>query len=337
MLDVGYESKDLIILYFNDKYEYDLLMDKVYNQSDIKAFTGTNDHLGASYEDTFLVLDSGNLEIRSYRVGDEYLNMMGVELLTGRLFHKDNTIDLEEAVIVNEEYINKFGIEEPIGAMVNLKEGKRFIIGVVKNIVRDIFANSTGTVPEVFIPVAEEEYQMLIVKANEDRKQDVFNYLENSWKSVIPNRPFSANFQEDIAYGYAMQDNNNMKQIFFALAILGGILSLTGIFALSSLNVARRFKEIGIRKVLGASSHRILIQLNTGFFWTLVFASLAGAILGYVVTDQILSIIYTYHVPVGFLTLIVGSFSVLIVALITTSLTILSAANTNPAYILRDE
>jgi len=337
MLDVGYESKDLIILYFNDKNEYDLLIDKVYNQSDIQAFTGTNDHLGASYEDTFLVLDSGNLEIRSYRVGDEYLNMMAVELVSGRLFYKDNTSDLEEAVIVNEEYIKKFGIEEPIGAMVNLKERKRFIVGVVKNIVRDIFANSTGTVPEVFIPVKEEEYQILLVKANENRKQEVFNYLEESWKSVIPNRPFSANFQEDIAYGYAMQDNNNMKQIFFALAVLGGILSLTGIFALSSLNVTRRFKEIGIRKTLGASSYRILVQLNTGFFWTLIFAGLAGAVLGYLVTDQVLSIIYAYHISVGIITLLIGSLSVLIVALITTSFTILAAANTNPAYILRVE
>jgi len=337
MLDVGYESEDLIMVYLNDKDEYDLIKNKVYNHSDIEDFTGTNDHLGSSYEDTFLVLDSGNIEIRSYRVGDEYLDMMGVKLLSGRLFYKNNQTDLGDAVIVNEEYIKRFNLKDPIGAMVNLKEGKRYIVGVIRNVIRDLYADATGIVPEVFIPVKEDEYQMLIIKANNNHKQDVLSYLEESWKSVIPDRPFAGSFQDDLAYGYAMQDNDNMKQIFFALAILGGLLSLTGIFALSSLNVNRRFKEIGIRKVLGASSHRILVQLNTGFLWTMIFASLVGAFLGYVITEQVLSIIYAYHISVSIFTLILGSMAILIVALVTTSLTILSAANTNPAYILRDE
>jgi putative ABC transport system permease protein len=128
-----------------------------------------------------------------------------------------------------------------------------------------------------------------------------------------------------------------MRQIFFALAILGGILSITGIFALSSLFVSRRFKEIGIRKVMGATSQNLLIQLNSGFFWTLITASLAGAVLGYFLTNQILGVIYRFHIDVGIGTLIFGSLGVLIIALLTTTFIILSAANTNPAYILRDE
>jgi ABC-type antimicrobial peptide transport system permease subunit len=336
MLDMGYKSKDLIIIGFNDAEEFRLLRDKVQNQSGITDFTGTNDHFGWSYEDTNLILDSGAVEIRSLRVGDEYMNLMEVNLLEGRLFYKDSDADFEESVVVNEEYLRRFEIDEPIGKMVNLADGKRYIIGVIEDIIREVWSGAK-TVPEVYIPVPEDEYNMLLVKVKPENEQEVFNYLAESWKSIIPDRPFTGMFHNDLTIGNAIQENNNMVQIFLALAILGGILSVTGIFALSSLFVSRRFKEIGIRKVMGATSQNLLIQLNSGFFWTLIIASAAGAVLGYVLTNQILGVMYRFHIDVGIGTLIFGSLGVLIIALLTTTFIILSAANTNPAYILRDE
>jgi len=336
MLDMGYKSEDLMIVGLNDVEEFRLLRDRVQNRADIVDFTGTNNHFGWSYEDTNLILDSGNVEVRSLRVGDEYLNLMEVKLKEGRLFNKDSDTDFDESIIVNEEYVKRFEIDEPIGKMVNLVDGKRYIVGIIEDIIREIWSDGK-TVPEVFIPVREEEYNMLIVKAKSENKQEIFDFLAESWKSIIPDRPFTGRFQNDLAIGNAIQENNNMRQIFFVLAILGGILSITGIFALSSLFVSRRFKEIGIRKVMGASSRNLLIQLNSGFFWTLLFASVAGAVLGYILTNQILGTMYRFHIDVSIGTLILSSLGVLIVALLTTTFIILSAANTNPAYILRDE
>ncbi len=336
MLDMGYKSEDLMTVGLNDVEEYILLKDKIQNQADIVDFTGTNNHFGWSYEDTNLILDSGKVEVRSMRVGDEYLNLMEVKLKEGRLFNKNSDTDFDESIIVNEEYLRRFEIDEPIGKMVNLVNGKRYIVGVVEDIIREVWSGGK-TVPEVFIPVPEEEYNILVVKAKSENKQEVFNYLSESWKSIIPDRPFTGMFQSDLSIGNAIQENNNMRQIFFALAVLGGILSITGIFALSSLFVSRRFKEIGIRKVMGATSQNLLIQLNSGFFWTLLSASAAGAVLGYVLTNQILGVMYRFHIDVGIGTLIFGSLGVLIIALLTTTFIILSAANTNPAYILRDE
>jgi ABC-type antimicrobial peptide transport system permease subunit len=336
MLDMGYDSENLMVMYVDNEDEYKELEAKIRNRADVEDYTGTSSHFGWSYEDTFLVLDSGNVEVRSYRIGDEYFRLMGIEVNKGRKFYEDNATDIEESIIVNEEYVKRFELEDPIGKMVNLDEGKRYIVGVVDNFVREIWSGGK-TVPEVFIPVTEEEYRIFVVKARDENKQEVFNYLSESWKEVIPDRPFNGRYQEELALGSAVMENNNMRQIFFALAILGGLLSITGIFALSSLYVAKRTKEIGIRKVLGATSQRILIQLNSGFFWTMIIASIVGGIMGYLLTDQILNIMYRYHISVGIMTLVFGSLFVLVVALITTSLTILSAANTNPAYILRDE
>jgi ABC-type antimicrobial peptide transport system permease subunit len=335
-LDMGYDSENLMVMYVDNEDEYKELEAKIRNRADVEDFTGTSSHFGWSYEDTFLVLDSGNVEIRSYRIGDEYFRLMGIEVNKGRKFYEDNATDFEESIIVNEEYVKRFGLEDPIGEMVNLDEGKRYIVGVVDNFLRENWSGGK-TVPEVFIPVKEDEYRIFVIKARDENKQEVFAYLSESWKEVIPDRPFNGRYQEELALGSAVMENNNMRQIFFALAILGGLLSITGIFALSSLYVAKRTKEIGIRKVLGATSQRILIQLNSGFFWTMIISSIAGGIMGYFLTDQILNIMYRYHISVGIMTLVFGSMFVLVVALITTSLTILSAANTNPAYILRDE
>jgi ABC-type antimicrobial peptide transport system permease subunit len=336
MLDMGYNAEDMIIVSVNDYKEYNELKDKVQNQSNVVAFTGTNSHFGWSYEDTFLRLDSGNVEIRSYKVGDDYLNMMGVKLKSGRLFYEENQVDLDEAVVVNEEYVQRFGIEEPIGAMVNLNDGRRYIVGVIEDVIREVWRDGK-IVPEVYIPENEENFHMLIVKADSENKQEVFDYLAESWKGIIPDRPFTGMFQEDLTVGNAMQENNNMRQIFFALAVLGGVLSLTGIFALSSLYVSRRLKEIGIRKVMGATSQNLLVQLNSGFFWTMIVAAIVGAIFGSILTNQVLAIMYKYHIGVGIGTMIFGSLGILITALLTTSFIIFSAANTNPAYILRDE
>ena len=335
-LDVGYSTKNLIMVNVNDSREYNLLRDKVQNQTDILDYTGTNDHFGWSYEDTNLVLDSGNVEIRSYRVGDQYLDLVEAKLLQGRMFYKDNATDYSEAVIVNEEYLKRFNIDEPIGEMVNLVDGRRYIVGVMQDVIRDVYSDAIK-VPEIYIPVNGDEYEILIVRARGENEQQAFGLLEEIWKEIIPDRPFTGRFQNDLGFGMAMKDNNNLRQIFLALAVLGGLLSLTGIFSLSSLNVTKRFKEIGIRKVMGASSRNILVQLNRAFLWTMLFASLLGIIFGYIITNGILGLIYSHHVEVGIPTLVLGSISVLLVALITTSATIISAANTNPAYILRDE
>ncbi len=110
---------------------------------------------------------------------------MEVKLKEGRLFNKDSDTDYDESIIVNEEYVKRFDIDEPIGKMVNLVDDKRYIVGVVEDIIRDIWSDGK-TVPEVYIPVREEEYNMLVVKAKSKNKQEVFNFLAETWKSIIP-------------------------------------------------------------------------------------------------------------------------------------------------------
>jgi len=168
-------------------------------------------------------------------------------------------------------------------------------------------------------------------------REEVVNYLVKSREEVIPYRPYAGSFQEDIAMGDAMETNRNLREIFFYLAVPGSLLSIAGIFALSSLNVASRFKEIGIRKIMGASAKGMLIHISKDFLAVWIVSVALGIGLGYFLASTLLSFIYEYHTNVDLVTLVLCGILVGTVALGIISLTNLTAASTNPAHILRDE
>ena len=335
-LDLGYQHENVINLYTGDKTEYNLMRDKIKINHDVEDFAGTNDLLGGEYEDAYLALDTGIVEIRSRRVGASYLSLMNVHLTQGRLFNKDLESDYNESVIVNQAYVNRFDLKDPIGKLVNLKSGKRYIIGVTADIINNVYRGSF-IIPEIYIPAREDEYHVLVVRATTVNRNKVFDYLASSWKQVIPYKPFNAFYQDDMGLNGAINAGNNLKMIFFYLAIVGSLLSLTGIFALSSLNVASRIKEVGIRRVMGASVKSIMLNMNRQFVFVIATATVLGTILAYFLIQMILTMIYEYHTPIPVYLLVIPGIIISFIALLTTSVTILKAANTNPTQILRNE
>jgi putative ABC transport system permease protein len=335
-LDLGYQKENILNIRLDDKTEFNQMRDKARNNPDINAYASTDDILGGDYQDTYLVLDTGNVEIRSRRVGDGYLELMNIHLKEGRLFVKDLESDYKESVIVNNAYVERFGLKEPIGKLVNLRDGKRYIIGVTGNVIQNLF-KGYSEIPEIYLPAREDEALTLVVKTSGEKKNRVFDYLVKSWKEVLPYKPSNIYYQDNMAVGSALSTSNNMKKIFFYLALLGGLLSLTGVFALSTLNVASRTKEIGVRKVMGATIEEILVQMNRKFFILLSASVITGTVLAYFMSDALLSEIYQYHTSVKIMTLVISGTVITAMAFITTTLTILKAAITNPAKILRND
>ena len=119
--------------------------------------------------------------------------------------------------------------------------------------------------------------------------------------------------------------------------MLGGLLSASGIFALASLNISKRTKEIGIRKALGASITNVVTLLNKEFVIILFLAAIMGSVGGYYLTNALLADIYAYHIPVGIFSVIACALFIFCVGILTTSSTILKAAKSNPVDTLRNE
>ena len=120
----------------------------------------------------------------------------------------------------------------------------------------------------------------------------------------------------------------NLQKIFLVLASLSGFLSIAGIFSLAKLNVAKRIKEISIRKVLGSSLSELLLTINKAFSITLALAMVLGSGLGYLISNAVLGLIYKYHVEASLTTSTLSAIFIVAVSLIMISGIALVPANT---------
>ena len=121
------------------------------------------------------------------------------------------------------------------------------------------------------------------------------------------------------------------------MTVLGAILSASGIFSLASLNVARRIKEIGIRKALGASISNVVLIMNNQFAIIMSAAVVLGSLGAYFGTNALLDIIFAHHIPVSIVPVGLSAMGIFVLGLGTTGITILNAAKSNPVDTLRDE
>ncbi|MEM8940429.1 MAG: FtsX-like permease family protein [Bacteroidota bacterium] len=182
-----------------------------------------------------------------------------------------------------------------------------------------------------------EQYQLMVFRTKENQLLDVHEELRKEWKSIFPNKPFRSFLQEDIIFDEANRTNKNLKNIFLFLTILGCVLSASGLFALASLNVEKRTKEIGIRKVLGASIVNIVRLLSKEFAVILSIAMVLGGTGGYFLTFSLMEEIYVQHIPVTKVPVILCGMLIFVIGIITISTTIIRSARTSPVQTLKNE
>ncbi|MFQ5628839.1 MAG: ABC transporter permease [bacterium] len=131
--------------------------------------------------------------------------------------------------------------------------------------------------------------------------------------------------------------SDSIQKMFFYIALLAIAIAAMGLFALVSLNIARRTKEIGIRKVLGASSVQIMALVNNAFIRLLIIAALFASIAGYFTVQAMLASIYAYYVGFSATPFVLAILSILVIAMLTVGSQIIKAALANPVDALRYE
>ncbi len=280
--------------------------------------------------------DSKEIDVSIFNIGSGYLESVGAELLAGRDFKKDSKLDVDNSVIVSEELVREYGWKDPINKRILLQDTIPVnIVGVVKNIHFD------GGLweplrPMMFRYVLPENYRFLTVSAQIDKLSDVKKLMEDKWKVVFPDE-LSGIRTMDEERANMMEVNVNIRTMFFFLGIVAIILSIIGLYSLVSLNLIKRMKEIGVRKVLGASLANISVRMSKEFFIILFLASIIGVTAGYFLADMLMASIWTYYVGASPWIFITSIIIMLIIGLITILSKVVKAATVNPALILRDE
>ncbi len=337
-LDLGYANESIYTLDFEDQTKYPVVKQKIDQMPDIQT-VGTFSHIqrfGSSSRRKLLQRDTSVHELQTYTVGPGYLELMEVPITLGRSFISGSEADEQSALIVNQEFVRQyFKNENPLNKVVKVGDERKTIIGVSANLIQDVYLDSEDK-PCAYLYSEESQYRFLIVKVGSGDPIEIENKFKSIWSEEVDG-PYEGSWQKDLAYGSATRDTENLRIIFMAMAMLGGFLSVAGIFSLSKLNVTKRIKEISIRKVLGSSLNELLLKINKPFLYVLSIAIIVGSALGYLISDMVLGMIYRYYVSISPLTSLICGLFISIMAVIIITLSVMAPARANPVVGLRDD
>jgi len=287
--------------------------------------------------DMGLILPGGNLADRTLvhynGISPNYLETVGISLLVGRRLRNNDG----NQILVNKATIDAFNIPliEALGSrLVNSSGGETEefeIVGVTDNY---HFA-SLKEVIEPMLLYNESDPGWIILKAETQNYETLLNSLESSWKSINPNTPFVFNFvDKEVEKLYAEEKRlGKISVVFTSLAIL---ISCLGLFGLVSFVAEQKKKEIGIRKVLGASVHNIIRLLTKDFLKLVGIAFIIASPLAYYVMQSWLQD-FPYRITIEWWVFIIAGGVAGIITLLTVSFQAIKAAFTNPIKSLRTE
>jgi putative ABC transport system permease protein len=162
----------------------------------------------------------------------------------------------------------------------------------------------------------------------------VYDQTKAAWTKLYPMKPFSAYYQDQVA-AQASQVNQSIATIFFWFAIVSMLMCATGMFALVSLTVQKRMKEIAIRKVVGASGRHIFQLVLKGYFWIFILAAGIGCYAGYALSKLLMDMIFRINAGVSAASLTMSFICLLVINAITIGSRIWYALRTNAADVLK--
>jgi putative ABC transport system permease protein len=335
-LDLGYDRDKLIVLPMARELS-NSFRNEILSNPKIIEVEGTQNHIGFGGYRRPVKDAVKQLEVDIFDIGPGYASTMGLRLVAGRLFNKSREgADLtNKSIVINEKMVQDFGWKEPMGMTITLYDTTRFtVIGVVK----DFYSNGLWQKinPTMLRLSANINYGILAVRAESKDLPGVLDYLSLKWKSQNTNFIFGGMYQEDtMQEGKAI--NNSIMKVNIFLAVVATLLSLIGMYNLVSLNIIRRTKEMGIRKIQGAPVPLIMYLVSKKFLIVLVVASLIGCAGGYYMSNMLMDSIWDYFVQIKAGVLILAASIMFVATLLTIIYKIAKAALRNPVDSLRYE
>lgn len=333
--DLGFDVRGSIIAYVNDQGEFEAYRNALMENPDITTIAGSASGIFSSIDRGTLKVGPKQLEVDIIAVGDNYLSAMDLKLLEGRDFIKESEMDAEGSVIITRKMADAFGWKEAVGKELIWHDTvKLYVVGVISDVyTRGLWREME---PMMIRYIAPERYTQLVASAPAARMVEVNEFMEGKWKEVFPNRLYNGNMIANELNEVA-EVNVNLVRMFGFLGIIALLLSATGLFTLVSLNIIKRMKEIGVRKVLGASVSNITRIVNAEFIVILGLASLAGCALSYMLTGWLMSTIWRYYQDTTLLAFIVAIMIMFVVSGATIAYKVFTAASMNPVKTLRSE
>jgi putative ABC transport system permease protein len=291
---------------------------------------------GGSWATVAKVNGETQLSFSYETVNDAYIPMLKIPVINGRNFSKDFPSDSTHSVLVNEAFVKKAGWTNPIGQEVNFwyRNGEKYsVIGVVKDYHYEALTREIQ--PQLFTMTPGNSYGKALIKIKPDGATASLQHIEKTYKKLYPMSPYS----------YIFKDQENLKQyeaeakwkrIMLFGAVLTIFISCIGLFGLSVLSAEKRTKEIGIRKVLGASVSNVATILSKSFLKLVIISLVIAIPLAWLAASAWLEN-YPYRISLNWQLFAGAGVLVALIALVTVSFHAVKAAMANPVKSLRSE
>jgi putative ABC transport system permease protein len=274
-----------------------------------------------------------NLDL--YFVDYDYIPQFKMKMLAGRAFSKDYGTDTTQAMVVNEAAMKMFGYSSPeqiIGKKFDQWGRNGMIIGVVKDF---HFRSLQEVIKPISMRIEPNGCDLVSISLSGNNIPATIAAIESKWKTMIPKRPFSYYFLDEF-FDKQYRSEDRFGKLFLNFAILAIFISCLGLLGLASYSTMQRTKEIGVRKVLGASVANIVNLLSIDFLKLVIISFIIAAPLAWYFMYKWLQG-FAYRIGIGWLVFVEAALTAIIIALITVSFQAIKAAVANPVKSLRTE
>ena len=332
--ELGYDDSNLVLL---EKHrltpdELTTFKDRLVSGGNVLEVAAKN---GGSWVTVAKVAADKQIRFVHETVSQPYIPTLDIPLKAGRNFSKDHPSDAAQAVLVNEAFVKEAGWEDPIGQTVDFwyNEKKYTVIGVVRDYHYDPLDQMIG--PQLFTMTPTNDLGMIYIKIAAGSTTAALGHIGKTFKEMFPLYPYNYNFLEDRNYKN-YEAEAKWKQIMLFSAILTIFISCIGLFGLSVLSSEKRTKEIGVRKVLGASVNNVVTTLSKDFIKLVFIALLLSIPMAWIVAGKWLQN-YPYRIQLGWQVFVLAALLVVLIALSTICFQAIKAAYANPIKSLRTE
>ncbi|MGD9346110.1 MAG: ABC transporter permease [Candidatus Aminicenantes bacterium] len=268
----------------------------------------------------------------------DFAETYGLELIDGRYFSADSSRE-KDTVVLNETGVRLMGLKDPVGQGIFGPEKDKYksltVIGVIEDGHFHSLHQKIQPIGIRHISAGGTSTRFLSIRLNPGNVRKTLAFLKDKWKEFVPDRPFEYIFlDEDLDFLY--KTDWRTGQLMTAFSILSVIIACLGLFGLVAFSAEQRTKEIGIRKVLGASSARIVFSYSKEFTkWVILSNAIAWPIAYYAMSKWLEN--FAYRTAIGLWTFVLAAVLALLIALITITFQVVRASMANPVDSLRYE
>lgn len=278
-----------------------------------------------------------SINMQIWSVDHDYISTLNMEVIAGRGFDKQFSTD-STAIVLNESAVSILGAgpEEALGMKLtrNFGEGPSVlytVIGVVKNFHYESLRENIGALSMTL----GNSTGSMAVKLEAGDFSNAIASIEGIWNRVAPGQPFNYRFMED-SFNTTYQTEQQLGRIFITFTMLSILIACLGLFGLAAFSAEKRTKEIGVRKVMGATVGQITYRLTIDFLKLVGIAILVSLPIGWFIMDRWLED-FSYRIEIGWSVFVIAALLAIVVAVVTVSFQSIKAAIVNPIESLRTE